>query len=94
MRDGQKVKKTRGERYERSGFQVYASNEGRTKKHLNIELSDEYDYSYDELYNLYDFITDEFPCEYDPDGEPLEMGWIFEDIIDVFVNNKWLTYDK
>ena len=58
------------------------------KKHLNIELSDVHDYSDDELEELYARITEDFPYEFGPNGELLDMGQVFEDMIDVFVLNK------
>lgn len=51
---------------------------------LNIVLSDEYDYSDDELMDLYARITDEFPYSFDANGRPLRMGRIFEEILNVF----------
>lgn len=54
------------------------------EKQLGIVLSDERDYSANELEDLYERITDDFPYEFDADGEPLRMGRIFESIIDVF----------
>ncbi len=58
------------------------------KKSLGIEITDEYDYSDDEMEELFYQITENFPYEFDSEGNPLEMGQIFEDIIDVFVRNK------
>lgn len=57
------------------------------EKRLDIVLSDEHDYSDDELKILYEKITDDFPYAFDADGNPLRMGRIFEDIIDVFCKN-------
>lgn len=54
------------------------------EKELHITLSDERDYTEDELADLYERITDDFPYAYDDSGEPLEAGRIFEEIIDVF----------
>lgn len=62
------------------------------KKQLGIELSDTHDYTEEELDKLYCRITDDFPYEYDQDGEPLRMGEIFEGMIDVFVKNKFPPY--
>lgn len=58
------------------------------KDYLNIVLNDEYNYSKEELVSLYEKITDEFPYEYGPSGEPLETAKIFESILDVFIKNK------
>lgn len=55
---------------------------------LGITLSDDHDYSRDELEQLYERITDEFPYSYDPDGSPQESGMIFDEIIDTFCENK------
>ena len=61
------------------------------KTHPGIELSDTYDYTEKELDVLYCQITDDFPYEFDQDGEPLRMGEIFENIIDVFAKNKLIN---
>lgn len=58
------------------------------QKNLGITLSDDYDYSNDELAQLYDTIADEFPYSFSSDGTPLELGEVFEEIIDVFCKNK------
>lgn len=57
------------------------------KKQLDIVLDDDHDYSEDELSDLYDRITDDFPYAYANDefGTPLRMGQIFDDIVDVFI---------
>ena len=60
---------------------------------LGVVLTDDRDYTEDELEDLYILITDDFPSEYDPDGEPLRMGQIFEDILDVFFRRKLVTFD-
>lgn len=57
------------------------------QEHLQIKLSDDYDYSDDEIEELFDRITADFPYSYDDEGEPLEMGRVFEDIIDTFYKN-------
>ena len=54
------------------------------KCELNIELSDTKEYSYNELEDLYNQITDDFPYSYEADGSPTEMGQVFEEIINVF----------
>ncbi len=60
------------------------------KAQLNIELSDEHDFSDEELENLFYRIIDEFPFEYADDeyGGPLGLTRVMEDMIDVFVKNK------
>ena len=57
------------------------------EKQLDIILSDEHDYSADELEDIFGEITENFPYEFGPDGEPLRMGRIFEDILNVFYKN-------
>lgn len=57
------------------------------QKQLGIVLSDEHDYTEDELEELYEQITDGFPYEFDDDGRPRHLGRIFECIVDVFCNN-------
>lgn len=63
------------------------------KDHLGIELSEGHDYSDDELNSLYDAITDEFPYDYDENGNPGALGSTFESIIDVFAKNKLIKFD-
>ncbi len=58
------------------------------QKNLGITLSDDHDYSRDELELLYERITDEFPYSYGSDGSPQESGMIFDEIIDTFCENK------
>ncbi len=55
------------------------------KKQLGIELDDDHDYTNDELSDLYCRVTEDFPYEFDAEGEPLRMGWIFEEIVDRLV---------
>lgn len=55
------------------------------KKQLNIELTDEHDYSDDEILDIYERVTDDFPYAFDENGEPLRMGRIFEEIVDVLI---------
>ena len=65
------------------------------KRELDIDLSDEKDYSGDELENLYNWIADDFPYSYDDNGEPLEMGRIFDEIMDAFSSPGGLiSFDK
>lgn len=52
---------------------------------LGVTLEDERDYSAEELGELYIKVTDGFPYEFDREGEPLRMGLIFEEIIDVLI---------
>jgi hypothetical protein len=62
---------------------------------LSIALSDEHDYGNDELKELYDKITDDFPYAYDDHGDPLKLGHIFEEIVDVFSGeNGLISFDK
>lgn len=58
------------------------------KKRLEIELSDEHCYSIEELEELYYEITEAFPFEYDERGELCGISLLYEDMINVFVNNK------
>lgn len=55
-------------------------------------MSDEYDYTEDELSDLYNRIADDFPYEYDDNGEPLELGRIFDILINVFTSNKLIEF--
>ena len=54
--------------------------------HCGLTLHDDKDYSRDELLDIYDLVCDTFPYEYDDDGRPLELGWIFEHIVDKLVD--------
>lgn len=58
------------------------------EKYLGVSLSDEKDYTMDELSDLYDRITEEFPYQFNSDGTPAESGAMFEQLLDVFVKNK------
>ena len=58
---------------------------GELKSQLGIELSDVHDYTEDELLDIYERVTDNFPYVFDADGEPLRMGRIFEEIVDVLL---------
>lgn len=57
---------------------------------LDVVLSDEHDYSEEELELLFERIIDEFPFEYaeDEGGHPLGLTSVMEDMIDVFQKNK------
>lgn len=57
------------------------------EEEMGIRLTDDYDYSHDELFNIYEKIEADFPYKYDEDGMPLRLGRIFEHLIDTF-------YDK
>lgn len=57
------------------------------KSTIGIELSDERDYSDDDLLELHDQITEDLPHDYDSEGNPLDSGRLFESIVDKF-------YDK
>lgn len=61
------------------------------KSELNIVLDDAHDYSADELEDLYEQITDDFPYQYSQSGEPDKMGYIFEGILDVFINHNLIS---
>ena len=51
---------------------------------IGIELDDSHDYSQNELAEIYERITDEFPYRYKTNGDPDSMGEIFEQILDSF----------
>ena len=57
------------------------------KSTIGIELSDDTDYSDDDLLELHEQITEELPHDYDSEGNPLDSGRLFESIVDKF-------YDK
>ena len=53
--------------------------------YMGVTLSDDVDYSFDELDRLHDDIIERFPYEFDPvTVEPKETALIFESIIDKF----------
>ena len=53
---------------------------------VGLKLSDEKDYTTDELLEVYDQIT-ELPYEYDDEGYPLEAGRLFESIMDKYLQH-------
>ena len=54
------------------------------KGQMDIVFDDERDYSQGELLTLYDRIEENFPYSYQENGEPTELGRIFEEIVDTF----------
>ena len=54
------------------------------KEQMGIVFNDEHDYSQGELLTLYDRIEENFPYSYQENGEPTELGRIFEEIVDTF----------
>ena len=50
---------------------------------MGVKIDDDFDYSDNDLLDLYEKITEEFPYAYDEDGIPLRMGIIFEEIVDI-----------
>ena len=56
------------------------------ERQVGIQFVDSVDYSREELEELYEKITDEFPYEYEADGTPMRLGRIFEEIVDAFLN--------
>ena len=54
------------------------------KNALDVEFSDTKDYTADELSDLYWYLSQELPYEFDEDGYPLESGRIFLSIMDKF----------
>ena len=54
------------------------------KNALGVEFSDTKDYTKDELSDLYWYLSQELPYEFDEDGYPLESGRIFLSIMDKF----------
>ena len=56
------------------------------QQHCGFVLRDDKDYTRDEILEIYDLVCDTFPYEYDDDGYPLELGWIFEHIVDKLVD--------
>lgn len=55
------------------------------REKMGIILDNNHDYSLDELGELYDRITDDFPYEYGDNGEPLRLGRIFDEIVDALI---------
>lgn len=54
---------------------------------IGLILSDNKDYSEDELDDIYLRITEGLPYSYDKDGYPLETGELFERIVDKFLDH-------
>ena len=63
------------------------------KEQVGIVLSNDYDYSEDQLGEIYEKITAEFPYEFDSNGEPQRLGYIFESILNVFIQNKLIKFN-
>lgn len=59
---------------------------------LGIVLSDETDYTRDELSEMYDRVTDNFPYAYDEDGAPEQLGRVFEEIVDTFIGKSLVDF--
>ena len=55
------------------------------QKYCGLVLYDHQEYSKEELLEIYDLVCDTFHYAYDQDGRPLELGWMFEHIIDKLV---------
>jgi len=56
------------------------------QEYCGIVLNDDREYSKDDILDIYDLVCDTFPYEYDHEGRPLELGWIFEHIVDKLVD--------
>ena len=54
---------------------------------IGLVLTDDKDYSDDELDDMYWRITEELPHDYDGEGYPLETGKLFESIVDKFLEH-------
>lgn len=65
---------------------VFTDEELTAMESIGVVLSDAKDYSDDELIGIHQKITDELPCDFDTDGEPLQSGRVFESIIDKFAD--------
>ena len=62
------------------------------KETLGITLEEKHDYSEEELEALYERITEDFPYEYSPSGQPEQLGAVFEELIDVFVTHHLVAF--
>ncbi len=57
-------------------------------KDIGVDLSDDKDYTDDELIDIYDTITSHYQvAAFDKDGEPLPICYAWESIIDTFFDN-------
>ena len=91
-------KSEQAERWERivKGIASLFTDEARAEldRQLGIVLSDDYDYSSEELSEMYDRIADDFPYAYGDNGAPLPMGRIFDSIIDIFVKKRLIEFQQ
>jgi hypothetical protein len=64
----------------------FSAEELEELKKIEVRFDPEHDYTTDELLDIQEKITEEFPYEYDDDheGKPKRLGRIFEHIIDIF----------
>lgn len=56
------------------------------REYCGLFPRDNKDYTSDGILEIYDFVCDTFPYEYDAAGYSLELGWIFEHIVDKLVD--------
>jgi len=57
------------------------------KSSIGLELSDDKDYTDDELLEIHEQITAELPYAYDTEGNPKDTGRLFESIVDKFYDH-------
>lgn len=62
--------------------EILLQNELSEIEKAGILVEPEKDYSSVEIEELYNSVTDDFPYEYDQEGNPLHLGQVFERIID------------
>lgn len=65
---------------------LFADEELEELKKIDVVFDPVHDYSDDELLDIHEIITENFPYEYDADGNPKRLGRLFENIIDTFYN--------
>lgn len=65
---------------------IFTNEELEALEKIVVKFNPDHDYSDDELLDIHEKITDEFPYEYNDDG-PKASGRIFESIIDKFKDN-------
>ncbi len=73
---------------------IFDSNEIAMLEQIGVKLSDDRDYTDDELDDIYDEITAYYQCAaFDKQGNPLPIVYEWESIIDTFFDNTRMRND-
>lgn len=67
---------------------VFTDEQNEMLKNIGIDLSDEIDYTDDELIDMYDVMTRHYvEVSFDDNDEPLPICYVWESIIDTFYDS-------